>query len=123
MNATGKSLINMNQPMNYSIIHTPVILLFLFVSGCSNTLGPENDEIPTTIISFTIEEPGHVKLWVENAYKTKVLTLVDEQKNAGNYTVTIEWIDENGNRLPYGMYTYFLETDSLSISRTFVLNQ
>lgn len=97
-------------------------LLFLsLIWGCSNSVGPENDVIPSTTISFEIVETSHVKLWIENSYQTRVITLVDEELDAGIYTFSINVIDSKGNRLPNGLYTYYLESNSYSTSRTMIL--
>lgn len=92
-----------------------VITVFFLFSGCSNSVGNENEPPGITMISFTIPEKTHVKLWIENAYQTTVRVLVDEERAAGNYTVLV--IDENGNRLPKGAYTYYIETEDESLSR------
>jgi len=97
------------------------LLIFSLFLGCSNTLGNENDIIPFTTISFSLEESSHVKLWVENAYQTKIITLVDEELNSGQYNVPLEMVDSKGNRLPNGLYTYHLKSDYFSASRIFIL--
>ena len=97
-------------------------LLFLsLIWGCSNSVGPENDVIPSTTISFALVETSHVKVWIENAYQTRIITLVDEERDAGNYSVSFEMIDSKGNRLPSGLYTFHLETEDLSQYRAVIL--
>lgn len=98
-----------------------LLLIFFLILGCSNSLGPENDVIPSTTISFAIGETSHVKLWIENSYQTRVITLVDEVRDAGTHTVSFDMIDSKDNRLPNGLYIYHLETDFFSTSRTMIL--
>lgn len=83
-------------------------------------MGPDDDVISSTTIGFMLEETSHVELWIENAYQTRVITLVDEEREAGNYEVSFDMVDSNGNRLPNGLYTYHLETDSHSFSSTMI---
>lgn len=94
-----------------------VIAVFFLISGCSNSVGNENEPPGITMINFAIPETTHVKLWVENAYQTTVRVLVDEEREAGVYSVPLEMIDENGDRLPKGAYTYYIEIDDESLSR------
>ncbi len=107
--------------MKNSVYAFSCILMLTLVSGCSSPVDSGSDLIPTTNISFSLPEPAHVNLWVENVYQTTVKTLVDEHRDAGNYTVTLEMADSNGNRLPDGLYTYHLTAGDQSISRTFIL--
>ncbi len=62
---------------------------------------------PTTKISFTVPINGFVTLTVFDVTGKKIQTLVNEQKNSGNYSVEF-----NGNSLSSGVYFYKLETDS-----------
>ncbi len=84
-------------------------------------MGPVNEDIPSTSIEFALEETSHVELWIENAYQTRVITLVDEKRDAGVHTVSFDMVDSKGNRLPDGLYTYHLVSDSFSTSNTVVL--
>ena len=42
---------------------------------------------PTTIINYALPESGHISIKVYNVIGRKVVTLVDEWKTAGSYTV------------------------------------
>ena len=107
--------------MIFKVMVFSPLLMMLLLYGCSNTAGPGNDTLPSYTISFVLDEPGHVKLWLENAYQTTVITLVDEEREAGAHQVSFEMIDSDGNILPAGLYTYFLKTDSFSVSRALIL--
>ncbi len=108
--------------MKKAILFT-IMLLLGYLSGCSNPVGPEDDAIWYTKISFVIDEPSHVELWVENAYQTKVKSLVDEKREAGSYGIEFKMVDSDGNRLPDGIYTYHLITDYDSVARSFVFKK
>lgn len=108
--------------MKYNIILTSAILILLFVSGCSNSLDTNVDTAPSTTIAYHLPDSTHVELWIENAYKTRVVTLVDEVQSAGTYHVDFEAVDDQGNTLPPGIYFYFLKTDDNSASRYMILS-
>ncbi|HMS64290.1 MAG TPA: T9SS type A sorting domain-containing protein [Ignavibacteria bacterium] len=62
---------------------------------------------PTTNLEFGIPESGFVTLKVYDVIGNEVATLVNEKKNAGNYTV--KW---NAGDYPSGVYFYILKADS-----------
>ncbi len=64
---------------------------------------------PSTTIKFSITEPGFVKLTIYNSIGEKISTLVNQEKNAGEYSIVFE-----GNDLPSGVYFYTLQ---ISLSR------
>jgi hypothetical protein len=92
-----------------------ILLAFLLLASCSNSLHPDED-FSTTIIQYALSEDTHVKLWLENSYSTKVKTLVDKFQQQGNYVVPLKMIDEDNAPLPFGLYTYYIETDKYSTS-------
>jgi hypothetical protein len=59
---------------------------------------------PSTKISFSIKEPGFVKLNVYNLLGQQISTIVNENLNAGNYARNF-----NASDLPSGIYFYKLE--------------
>jgi Secretion system C-terminal sorting domain len=71
---------------------------------------------PNTTINFSLAKEGHVKLTVYNSIGSKVATIVDEYKPAGNYSIQF-----NGSRLASGIYVYRLETDNYSAAKKFIL--
>ncbi len=60
---------------------------------------------PVTKINFSIPKSGNVTLRVYDILGKEVATLVNEYRNAGNYSV-----DFNGTQLSSGIYTYRLES-------------
>ena len=70
-----------------------------------NTPNPFN---PSTMISYELKSPSNVKLTVFTMTGQLVAKLVDEQQNAGNFTV--EFNSVNYPELSTGIYFYKLET-------------
>ena len=62
---------------------------------------------PVTTISYTLAKDAKVSLKVYNALGQKVKTLVDEQQNAGNKSVSF-----NAGELPSGVYFYKLQSSN-----------
>jgi glucuronoarabinoxylan endo-1,4-beta-xylanase len=70
----------------------------------------------TTTIEYSIEEATFVKLAVYDVSGREIMTLVEEVKPAGKYTVNI---DAKG--LSQGVYIYRLETGGKSIQKKMIL--
>ena len=64
---------------------------------------------PTTAINFSIPKAGKVTIDIFNTLGQKLLTLVDEHKAAGRYTVELK-----GNKLPSGIYFYRMQAGDFS---------
>jgi len=71
---------------------------------------------PSTTINYSTTKPGNVKLSVYDITGSKVATIVNENKPAGNYSVQF-----NGANLASGIYLYRLESGSYSASKKFIL--
>jgi hypothetical protein len=71
---------------------------------------------PTTTINYSIAREGNVKLSVYNAIGSKVATIVNEYKPAGNYSIQF-----NGSNLASGIYLYRLESGNYSAVKKFIL--
>lgn len=67
-----------------------------------------------TVINFTNRRDGHVKLEVFNILGQSVITLVDEYKPMGVYSVDWTGLDRNGEEVPSGMYFYRFTTKDYS---------
>ena len=85
---------------------------------------------PSTTIPFTVRgsqfivhSPIHTSLTIFNILGQKVKTLVDEEKNPGNYQVIWDGKDRNGNEVSSGIYFYqfktgvYKETKKMSVLR------
>src|ERR1035437_7813093 len=64
---------------------------------------------PVTTINYSLAKEDNVKLTVYNAIGSKVATIVDEYKPAGNYSVNF-----NGSNLASGIYLYKIEAGQFS---------
>lgn len=73
---------------------------------------------PSTSISYTVGEAGMVQLKVYNVLGVEVATLVNEQKNSGNYTANF-----NAARLSSGVYFYSLSVNSFTQTRKMILEK
>jgi hypothetical protein len=71
---------------------------------------------PTTVITFTLPEPGNVTLKVYNALGQEVATLVDGFKTAQKYQVTFD-----ASNLASGVYIYTLQSDNYKVSKKMML--
>ena len=71
---------------------------------------------PTTTINYSLAKEGNVKLTVYKSIGSKVATIVNENKPAGNYTVQF-----NGRNLPSGIYLYRLESGNYNATKKFIL--
>lgn len=73
--------------------------LFLLISCKSSIL-----DDPSITIEYYVPERSHVKLTIENSYKTTIATLVDSEQFAGAYQISFD-----ANDLAEGIYFYNIE--------------
>ncbi len=71
---------------------------------------------PTTVISYQISAVSHVTLKVYDVLGREVETLVNENQNAGNYTVTFD-----GSSFPSGVYFYRLQAGTNIVTKKLLL--
>ena len=71
---------------------------------------------PSTTINYSLPKAGYVKLTVYNILGSKVATLVDGHKSAGNFSVQF-----NGSNLASGIYLYRLESGSYNATKKLIL--
>ncbi|NIS16657.1 MAG: T9SS type A sorting domain-containing protein [candidate division Zixibacteria bacterium] len=75
---------------------------------------------PETVISYSLEKGGEVRLIIYNILGQPVDKLVDEHQDAGNYRII--WNSQNtGRMLPSGVYFYRLNVGELTLTRKMVL--
>jgi len=70
---------------------------------------------PVTIIRFTIPEQGNVNLAVYNLVGQRVVLLLDQVKQPGEYSV-----DFNADNLPSGVYYYTISINDFTETKTMV---
>ena len=71
---------------------------------------------PSTTINYSIAKEGIVKLSIYNIIGSKIASILNEYKSAGNYSVQF-----NAGNLPSGMYLYRLESGNYSAAKKFIL--
>ncbi|MHB1688059.1 MAG: T9SS type A sorting domain-containing protein [Ignavibacteriaceae bacterium] len=71
---------------------------------------------PATTISYSIPVRNFVTLKVYDLFGKEVATLVNEEKNAGNYK-----IEFNGNKLSSGVYFYRIQTGNFAETKKLIL--
>ena len=72
---------------------------------------------PTTRIDFSIPEKGNVRISIFNALGEEIRVILNEEKDAGYYSVEI-----NTSDLPSGVYFYQLRAGSSSGSEQVFIN-
>ena len=82
---------------------------------CQNFPNPFN---PSTSIEYYVGEPGLVRLKVYNVLGVEVASLVNEQQNAGNYT-----IDFDAAKLSSGVYFYSLSVNNFTQTKKMILEK
>jgi flagellar hook assembly protein FlgD len=76
---------------------------------------------PSTTIDYTVEKEGFVDLLIYNTLGQKVRSLVSERKEAGTYSVRWYGRNDEGGKLPNGIYFYVLKTDDYTSSKKMIL--
>ena len=76
---------------------------------------------PTTTIAYSIVEPGNITINVFNTKGQLITTLVNETREAGNYTVTWDGTDSNCNQVSSGIYFYRLQSGKKVINKKMML--
>jgi len=64
---------------------------------------------PETSVNYTIPQEASVRLTIYNILGQKTVTLVDERKSSGVYTVKWNGTNDSGNQVASGLYFYRLE--------------
>lgn len=75
---------------------------------------------PVTTINFSIPKQGNVTLKVYDVTGKEVRTLINEQRSAGNYTVSFS-ATGGGSSLSSGVYFYRLESGDFKETRRMIL--
>lgn len=75
----------------------------------------------STVLGFTLAQPGAVRLAIYDVSGRVVRTLVDGSRLAGAHQIAWDGRDEQGRRLPSGIYSYRAETGAMAQSRKLIL--
>ncbi|GAB4369566.1 MAG: hypothetical protein Kow0042_11370 [Calditrichia bacterium] len=84
----------------------------------SNFPNPFN---PSTTIYYGLPEASEVELSIFNPLGQRIRTLVKSYQIAGKYEVKWDGKNQFGQSLPSGIYLYYLQTASFSLSRKMLL--
>lgn len=76
-----------------------------------------------TKISFVMTASSTIKVKVYNITGQLVKTLLDEQVEAGEHTITWNGLDEKGNGVANGIYFYQLQTDNQNLTRKMIITR
>jgi len=71
---------------------------------------------PTTTISYSIPKTSFISLKIYDILGREIATLVDEEKQFGNYEVKFD-----GNNFTNGIYFYRMQVDNFSETKKFIL--
>ena len=77
--------------------------------------------IQSTVLYYSLEQPGRTTLKIYNLGGQLVKTLVDVQQNAGRYTINFDGMDNAGKRMATGTYVYRLTSGSNSDIKRMIL--
>jgi len=72
---------------------------------------------PVTRINYDIAKQGNVELSIFDITGRKIISLINEKKDAGSYSVFWNGKNDFGEILPGGMYIYRIESDSFSSTK------
>ena len=75
---------------------------------------------PNTVISYSLPEKSSVAIEIFNILGQKVKTLVDQNKDAGVYSVIWNGKNQSGNQVSSGIYLYIMKAVSLENGKEFV---
>ncbi len=96
------------------------LLLLFLLAACSNSIPTNEDPLGTTQIAFTLKEDSYVKLWIENSYQTKIITLVNDSLQMGAHSAPWNGVDGEGKPVPFGLYSYHLKIGDRLFTRAFI---
>jgi hypothetical protein len=76
---------------------------------------------PETSIAFSLKEAGNVKIEIYNIKGQRINTLVNEVRNAGNYSLIWRGTDNNNSKVASGVYFYRMETPGFTDTKKMLL--
>ena len=84
----------------------------------SNYPNPFN---PKTKIRYDLKESSHVNISIYNIAGQKIVTLVNQYKQAGFSSVDWKGLNQNGNPVPSGIYIYQIHANDFFLSKKMIL--
>jgi len=84
----------------------------------SNAPNPFN---PSTTISYTLEEPGHVSVKIFNTQGQLIRTLFNGQQSSGTHSILWNGLDEHSEKVSTGLYFYRIESGNKVLTKRMML--
>jgi hypothetical protein len=78
---------------------------------------------PSTTITFSLKEAASVEMSIFNLRGQVVRELVNENKAAGSYSVEWNGLDNNGFKVPSGLYFYTIKANEFSSTKKMALTK
>jgi hypothetical protein len=78
---------------------------------------------PSTIITYRLNKPAQVRLSVYDITGREVNRLVDRYQSVGDYNISWDSNDKNGQKMASGMYFARLNVDNESVTRKMVMTK
>jgi ligand-binding sensor domain-containing protein len=110
-NFSGLSVFNQQGINTDTIMNAPVN----FIS--QNFPNPANG---STLIKYSIANPTHVRITIYDMLGREVVTIIDEFKQKGNYTINWNGNNKFGNIISSGVYLYSLSTSEGTTAKKIV---
>ena len=76
---------------------------------------------PTTRIQYSLPKAGLVQMSIYTLMGQKIATLVNRNMDAGQYIIPWHAMDDQGRKVPSGIYFYTLESGSYRAIKKLVL--
>ena len=89
--------------------------------GCSWQLNHVSRISGEYHIDYSIQQGGLVEIKIFNVKGEMLKTLVSENKQSGNYSITWDGKSNRGSKLPSGVYFYTLRMGGITSSKKMVL--
>jgi len=105
---------------NYPNPYNPVTSI-QYTVGSEQTPIHTSHEKPADGLQFAVHSPIHTTLKIYNILEELVRTLVDESKEAGNYTVIWDGKDNQGKEVASGIYFYRLKAGEFILTKRMLL--
>ena len=82
------------------------------------------DPEPEMVIAFDVPETADVRVWVTDYRGASVVTLMDEELlEPDHYTIRWPWTDDDGHRVPDGLYYLHLTAGDRAVTNKLFVEQ
>ena len=110
--------------MEMAVVHNPIgVDEAALPSGISLSQNYPNPFNPTTVISFNLPSPAHVRLSVYDITGARVATLLNAIQEIGEHRVIFDGNGADGKKLASGVYFYRLNAGNQTLTRKMILGK